>query len=248
MYTPNLRGKTAILFSSLMLLAFSVYSQVASPPNITVPITTTHTYTISGTVFSEKCPPNPAMGMPCLLSPVPGCTVSVSPVYATPSGAGVYNLPNIWINTAVTDANGKYSIAINVLPNSTVGVSAAKSGMGVAPPVTVSLVNDSTTVNLVLQSVVIPPPPTKDSATLQGTVSTVINPPNPAMGMLSKIEPVPSCTVVVSPMMVPMIYPTPPQFLPRTAVTDANGHYSLSLSAGDYIVSAQKSGLGSAQA
>ena len=59
---------------------------------------------------------------------------------------------------------------------------------------------------------------------------------------------VPQCTVVVVPTAVPMLYPVPPQYLPHTTVTDANGRYSLDLPAGDYIVKAQKAGLGFAQA
>jgi hypothetical protein len=227
----------------LALIVFSTYS---------APVTTsasTQAYTISGMVSAEKCPINPAMGMPCTLSPMPGCTVSISPVYAI-AGPGIYNLPNIWIRSAITDANGIYSIIFDAQPNLIVDVAAAKAGVGAATPVEVSLVKQSITVNLVLQDVVITPPPTQGTATLQGTVYVTSCPPatTPPMGMPCSRNSVPQCTVVVVPTAVPMIYPVPPQYLPHTTVTDANGRYSLDLPIGDYIVKAQKTGLGFAQA
>jgi|GEM_PF-3343943 hypothetical protein len=249
MQTPVTLVARGIIFSWGMLVVFSAYAQsVVSPPIIIAPVPDSiQTYTISGTVSAENCPANPAMGMPCTLSPVPGCTVSISPVYVI-GGSGTYNLPNIWIRNAVTDNNGKYSITIDAQPNLIVDVSAAKAGVGVATSVEVSLVKTSTTLDLILQNVVITPPPIRGSAILRGTVDATISPSNPAMGTASVIQPVPGCTVVVAPMVIPMIYPTPPAFLPRLTVTDASGHFSDALQAGDYIVSAQKSGLGSAQA
>ena len=237
MHIQYSHAKRVFLFSCLMLWV----------PGITTAVS--QTYTISGIVSAEKCPVNPAMEMPCTLSPMPGCTVSVSPVYATTS-PGTYNLPNIWIRNSITDANGTYSITFDAQPGLIVNVAAAKAGVGAATPVEVPLVKQSITVNLVLQDVVITPPPTQGTATLQGTVYGTSCPPatTPPMGMPCSRNPVPQCTVVVTPMVIPMLYPTPPQYLPHTIMTDANGQYSLGLPAGDYIVTAQKSGSGSVQA
>jgi Carboxypeptidase regulatory-like domain len=235
--------KRATLLSSVTLIVFSTYSA----PVITS--ASIQTYTISGTVSAEKCPINPAMGMPCTLSPAPGCTVSISPVYAT-AGPGIYNLPNIWIRNAVTDTNGSYSITFDAQAGLIVDVTAAKAGAGAATPVEVSLVNQSTTVNPVLQNVAITPPPAQGTATLQGTVYVTSCPPatTPPMGMPCSRNSVPQCTVVVAPTAVPMLYPVPPQYLPHITVTDAGGRYSLDIPAGDYIVKAQKTGYGFAQA
>jgi hypothetical protein len=148
----------------------------------------------------------------------------------------------------VTDNNGKYSVTFDAASNSTATVSAFKAGIGASAPVTIVLKAALTTLDLVLQNVTVPPPPAKDSATLEGTVYTSGCPgTNPSMPTPCYVISVPQCTVVVAPMFIPMIDPLPPEFLPHTTVTDANGHYSVILHAGEYIVSAQKAGLGSAQ-
>ena len=247
MHTPFSLIKRAAMFSCVILLALSVYSTTAVP----VP---TQTYRLSGIVFAEKCPINPAMGMPCTLSPVPGCTVTVS--YETVLGPGdVVSMLNpaptskSAIVKTLTGTNGAFSITVIALTKSTALLSAAKAGEGASAPINVSLTKNSATVNLILQNAVSTPPPIQGSEILQGTVFVTLCPPatSPPMEMPCPLNSLPQCTVAVVPMAVPMLYPTPPEYQPHTTVTDVNGRYSLSLPAGDYIVTAQKSGLGSAQ-
>jgi hypothetical protein len=121
--------------------------------------------------------------MPCTLSPMPGCTVSISPVYAM-AVPGIYNIPNIWIRNAITDANGIYSIIFDAQPNLIVDVTAAKAGVGAATPVEVSLVKQSVTVDLVLQDVAVTPPPTHWDGDLarNGVCYLVPSGNNPAHG------------------------------------------------------------------
>ncbi|MGA2508085.1 MAG: carboxypeptidase-like regulatory domain-containing protein [Chitinispirillaceae bacterium] len=231
--------KKAILVSCAVFVVAPAHSAVTS-----------QTYTIDGTVFAGNCPINPVMTSLCMLSPVPGCTVSVSYQAVVGALTMIYPPPTStqMVVKALTDTNGKYSVTFDAVSNSTAVVSAFKAGEGASAPVAIVLKNTLTTLDLVLQKVTVPPPPANDSATLQGTVYTSGCPgANPSMPMPCYVIPVPQCTVVVAPMFIPMIDPLPPRFLPRTTVTDAKGHYSLILPAGEYIVSAQKTGLGSAQ-
>jgi hypothetical protein len=197
-------------------------------------------YTLTGTVFEGKCPGYPVVNTPCTLSPVPACTVSVTycPAVAVPVWPPLQETAR-----TITDAGGAYKVSVDAAPNSTAIVSAFKAGAGVSSPVSVVLKAAVTNLNLFLQNVVVPPPPPKDSAALQGTVYAVS-----LSGSAGNRVPVPACTVIVAPLYTIMVYPVPPELKPRLLVTNGKGQYAGVFRPGDYMVSAKKAGLGSAQA
>jgi hypothetical protein len=116
-------------------------------------------------------------------------------------------------------------------------------------PVQVVLDRAEITVDLILQDAPINPPPVigSDSGVINGTVTVMPDCPD-NMACIQVMQVVPQCTVIISPMYVPMMYPLPPEYEPRTAVTDESGNFAITVLSGSYFVTAAKAGLGFAEA
>lgn len=134
---------------------------------------------VSGTVSTVKCPSNPLMGMPCVLEPLPGCTVTVYPADCgliapgpVPLAKGAADLVPLCPGyTAVTDEQGAYMIedialSYNEYP---VTVTARKAGY-VTATTSATLSNTMTTrVDFQLESAYV----NSASDTVDGVVFTV---------------------------------------------------------------------------
>jgi hypothetical protein len=109
--------------------------------------------TVTGSVKEEKCPA-PGLGLPCSLSPLQGCSVSVYlPLLLQPlAKKSAVILGNSY--TAITNGAGLY--AIDSIPvtytGNTVTVTASKSGYAQESSQATLFSNSSVTVNFVLQS------------------------------------------------------------------------------------------------
>ena len=229
---------------ALFLLGFGVSAQQASPPTIIAPpvCNLCQTGSIEGTVFLSQCPPDPRMGMPCVIEPLAGCTVSVR----------LSTLPNSVLST-ISGVDGKYAITFaQAQPmGADVYITAQKAGAG-STSMSIKLSGNTVeTVDLFLNgTITTPPPTTTGAATLKGTVNVSQCPPA-GMGMPCVLKPVPGCTVTVYPAIMPMtggtgvaqsapgssdpsatviggtISPLPPD-IGYMAITDAQGAYIIS--------------------
>jgi hypothetical protein len=236
---PAKAAAFALSFMALYAFASSSDSMITAPPVCNL----CQIGSIEGTVFLSQCPPDPRMGMPCVIEPLAGCTVSVR----------LSTLPNSVLST-ISGADGKYTITFaQAQPaGADVYITAQKNGAGSTSMSLKLSGNTVETVDLFLNgSITTPPPPaTTGSATLKGTV-TVSQCPPAGMGMPCALKPVPGCTVTVYPAIMPMtggtgvaqsapastdlsatviggaISPLPPD-IGYIAITDAQGAYSIS--------------------
>jgi hypothetical protein len=229
---------------TLFLLGSGVFAQQVDPPIIIGPpvCNLCQTGSIEGTVFLSQCPPDPRMGMPCVIEALAGCTVSVR----------LSTLPNSVLST-ISGVDGKYAITFaQAQPaGADAYIIAQKAGAGSTSMSIMLSGNTVETIDLFLNgTITTPPPATTGSAVLKGTVNVSQCPP-PGMGMPCMLKPVPGCTVTVYPAIMPMtagtgvaqsspgssdpsatviggtISPLPPD-IGYMAITDAQGAYSIS--------------------
>jgi hypothetical protein len=104
-------AQAVLLVNDTAHVNVTLYSGTVVPPP-----TPTSFADLSGVVYASECPTNPALGMPCMLSAVEGCTVMVAPAVlplmeTSISGANDqgYGLKD-QLFAAVTDRNGRYYI------------------------------------------------------------------------------------------------------------------------------------------
>jgi hypothetical protein len=107
----NLKGnaQATLVAGKVDTVNVSLFPDQIVPP----PIISTGIANLTGIVYESDCPSNPASMMPCMLQPVPGCTVMVAPaalpLMATSTGSSVSGsvYADQWF-AAITDAQGRY--------------------------------------------------------------------------------------------------------------------------------------------
>lgn len=157
-FKPISPGTYQVSFDNPLYVSREISVSAASDTSFTVLLLAAGAHArVAGTVWAA-C--SGFLGMPCILKPIPGCTVTVAPTGPVAFSAFI-TYPIIPVTcVAVTDSQGRYAIdSIPVSVNGErVSVSAVKTGFGPQTVDTVIWNTMTTTVNFSLfKSGIIPP-------------------------------------------------------------------------------------------
>jgi len=205
--------------SKLYLIVFLVISSIFSQEAPELPLPT---FNLDGNVSENTGPLDVYIALEGVKVFLQVYELEINPPIMQADGPSLIapQLPTVTLDTATTDNNGYYDFGET--PAGYYLLAFSKKGYKYKSYVGVNLEAD-TTVNVSLL-------PDDAAGGIQGTVTSMECPTNPMSLAPCKILPIEGCSITVSPMLImPMTYaaPEPIMISPYSAVTDAQGMYSV---------------------